>query len=222
MKKIQIAIAEDHVMFRQGLISLLKEFKDCNVLFDVNNGKELIDELANSKPDIILLDIDMPVMGGREALGIIRENYPDIKVIIISMHFERPYIIEFIRNGASAFLQKSCFFEELITTVNAVNEYGYYYEGKVSEVMIREIANNNNRNSTPLKIKLTERETEVLNLLLMSKSNIQIAESLGISVRTVEGHRQHLLQKTGSKNIVALISQALGEGLIESYKPDIL
>ena len=207
-QEITIGIAEDHVMVRQGLISLLKEFDGFNVIFDVNNGQELIEELALRKADIILLDIDMPVMGGKEALAIIRERFPDVKVIIISMHFDNLHISEFIKNGANSFLQKSCYFEELFTAINSVYEYGRYYNESVSRALAKEFTGQNSKRPNAQEIKFTKRELEILTLIQNQKTNEEIATMLCISSRTVEWHRSNLIHKTGSKHTQDLIQWA--------------
>ena len=135
-KPIHIAIVDDHVIVRQGLISLLAEYEEVNILFDANNGKELMDNLKSSKPDIVLLDIAMPIMNGKEALEKMQLKYPKIKVIVMSQYFHDEYIIEFIKAGASAFLPKNCDIDKLLDAINYVFEHGYYYDNRTAIVHI--------------------------------------------------------------------------------------
>lgn len=134
-KSIQIGIADDHLVLRQGLISLLKEYDNLNIVLSVNNGQELMDGLKKIQPDIILLDVEMPVMNGREALEKIKAEYPQIKVLIISQYFTNAYIIEFIKIGARGFLPKNCDIDKIVEAIQLVHENGEYYDDKVSSAM---------------------------------------------------------------------------------------
>jgi DNA-binding NarL/FixJ family response regulator len=135
---INVALAEDHVILREGLINLLnEEYEHIKVLFDVSNGRELLDELEESKPDVILLDIDMPVLNGKEALEEIKIKYPAIKVIMLSTHYNDSYIIEFIKMGASAYLSKASSMEEIVKAIDTVFEEGRYYDSGVLKALAK-------------------------------------------------------------------------------------
>lgn len=209
-ENITIALVEDHLLFRQGMLALLNESKICEVLFDVGNGKELLESMRISQPEIILLDIDMPVMNGKQALDILKLKYPDIKVIMLSVHFEEFYILEFIKNGANAFLPKGSDISIVIEAIKSVHEVGYYYDEHISELI--RIAGSDSKfikgkDSKPL---LTKREVEVWNLIRSGKTNNEIAELLFLSVRTVEWHRLNLSKKNFTKyngNIYPLKNQ---------------
>lgn len=214
-KQIKIGIADDHLVLRQGFISLLKEFDEMEVLIDVSNGKELLEELKKNKPDIILLDIEMPVMNGREALEKIKIRYPKIKVIIMSMHFNDAYIIEFIKNGARAFLPKNYDIDKIVDAIHAVNENGYYYDSKVSAAMAELIK----RNPMPEDVVtaasiLTQRELEIIRLMCLKKSTTEVAEVLYLSPRTVEGHRLNIYKKLNINKNTDLIEYALSNKLV--------
>jgi len=200
---IRIALAEDHLIVRQGFISLLNRIEDFKIVYDVNNGKELLDAMREERPDVVLMDIDMPVMGGRQALEIIKFKYPEVKVIMLSVHFEDSYIIEFIKNGASAFLPKAISFAKLREAIFTVNKNGHYYDEEVSQVLAQEVIRS--RSKHPDKHKLTKREVDVLNLIKQNKTNAEIAHILSISTRTAEWHRSNLMEKTGSKSVEDLL-----------------
>ncbi|HEY1039562.1 MAG TPA: response regulator transcription factor, partial [Bacteroidia bacterium] len=202
-----IGIAEDHLLVRQGMVSLLREFDELNILFDVGDGKELLARLKSDKPDVILLDIEMPIVSGREAMEKIKVMYPKIKIIIISMHFEDSYIIEFIKKGANGFLPKNCDIEKIVDAIFAVHTQGYYFDSEVSMVMAKTIINPDLIDKIP--DELTEREIEVLRYICYEKTNREIAEALSISQRTVEGHRKSIIDKTGAKNSMGLLMFAL-------------
>lgn len=213
---INIALAIDHTILREGMVDLLKKVENINILFDVNNGQELIDTLCISQePDIILLDIQMPVMDGKGAIEIINVKFPNIKVIILSSYFKDIYIKEFVKLGAKAFLPKGCDIKEVINAINIVYSSGYYYDSVVSVALVKEIRNEGQiKMPTISKIKFTEHEQKILVLLRNNKTNQEIAQLLCISIRTVEGNRANLLQKTGTKNLAALLYFAQINGLI--------
>lgn len=206
MNNIKIGIADDHKLLRQGLISLLKEYDHLTVVLEANNGIELLKILKKDKPDIILLDIEMPEMGGKEALGLIRVKYPKIKVIMMSMHFNDAYIVEFIQNGACAFLPKNCDIDKILDAIQTVHELGYYYDSKVSKAM----ADLLKRKTAPLAppIELTNKETIILRMICVKMSNAEIAQDLNLSIRTVEGHRYNIIKKTNTSSLDDLIEFA--------------
>lgn len=204
-KIINIAIADDHKVLRQGLISLLQEYDHLKVIIDVNNGRELLNALRGKKPDIILLDIEMPVMNGKEALEKIKLKFPQIKIIIMSMHFNDAYIIEFIQNGANAFLPKNCDIDKILDAIQSVYELGYYYDSKVSSAMADMLKKIPIIPSVVEETELTKREKEILKLICLKKSNIEIASILNLSVRTIEGHRLGISKKTNTSNLIELI-----------------
>lgn len=204
-KPIHLAIVDDHLVLRQGLIALLKEYDNLNIIFDVGNGKELLAELKTNKPDVVLLDIEMPIMNGKEALEKIQAKYPKIKVIIMSMHFNDDYIIEFIKNGACAFLPKNCDIEKIVDAIQSVYELGYYYDNKVSAAMASMLKNAPTKEDLVPGTQFTIREIEILKLIYIKKSNNEIADQLNVSIRTIEGHRYRISKKTKTTNPMELI-----------------
>jgi DNA-binding NarL/FixJ family response regulator len=204
-KIIKLGIAEDHLVLRQGIISLLNDYENIEVIFDVNNGKELLDAIKNNKPDIVILDIEMPTMDGKESLEKIKLNYPDVKVIILSMHFEDAFIYEFIKNGACAFLPKQCSIDSLVDAIHNVYIVGHYYDAKVSEAMANMIKKNSATNTIINDAIFTSREINIIKLICQRKTNKEIAEELELSVRTVEGHRYNISKKTGINNTLDLV-----------------
>jgi DNA-binding NarL/FixJ family response regulator len=214
---INLAIVDDHSVFRQGLIALLKEFDNLNVLLDANNGKELLVALKYNRPDIILLDIEMPVMNGKETLNRVHIKYPKIKVIMMSSHFNDDYIVEFIKSGARAFLPKNCDIEIILNAINSVYELGYYYDNKVSNAMAAMLKNPPvKEEETILVNEFTAREIEILKLIYAKKSNYEIADALSVSVRTIEGHRYRISKKTKTNNPVELIDYINQNNIIKS------
>lgn len=213
-QQIKIGIADDHVILRQGLIAILKEYPHLDIVLDVNNGQELMLELEKQLPDIILLDIEMPIMNGKDTLELIQLKYPSIKVMMMSMYFNDSYIIEFIKNGACAFLPKNCDIDKLVDAINTVYERGHYYDEKISEVIINVLKQLPPINKLiPKKLDLTNRELEIIELICSKKTNNEIANQLHLSVRTIEGHRYNISKKTNTTNTLELIEYATKNNL---------
>lgn len=215
-KPINIAIVDDHTFLREGLISLLKEIDSIQVLFDVSNGKEMLDMLKTHKPDIILLDIEMPIMNGKQALERLRIKYPKIKVLMLSQYFNDSFIIEYIKDGACGFLPKNCSSDKIVNALFSVHETGCYYDNKVSATMASLLK------KTPtvpenkyLDTPFTKQEITIIKMICSKKTNLQIADALNISERTVEGHRYNISKKTKTTNPMDLIEYALKNGLNE-------
>ncbi len=213
-KPIHIAIVDDHVIMRQGLISLLAEYEEINILFDANNGKELIDNLKTSKPDIVLLDIAMPVMNGKEALDKMQLKYPKIKVIIMTNYFDDEHIIEFVKAGASAFLPKNCDIDKLLDAINYVYEHGYYYDNRISAILAEMLKKTPVTTKSVAETEFTKQEIKVIKLVCLKKTNSEIANELHVSIRTIESHRYNISKKTNTTNTIDLIEHALKNGII--------
>ena len=215
-KKINIGIADDHLVLRQGLVSLLKEYDDLNVMIDVSDGKELLEALKTKKPDVILLDIEMPNMNGKVALEKIQLKYPHIKVVMMSMHFNDGYIVEYIKKGACAFLPKNCDIEKIVEAICAVRDNGFYYDDKVSVAMAATLKKMAHVDDLVLEqgTDFTRRELEIIKLICRRYSSSEIAHELNLSQRTIEGHRYNIAKKTGVTETAQLIEFAAKHNLV--------
>lgn len=214
MKKcIRIAIAEDHDLMRQGLVSLLDAEENISVVFDVENGARLFEELKKKKVDVILLDLEMPVLNGHQALKILAERYPEISVIVVSMHYADSFISESIAAGAKGFLPKNCDIDKVVDAIFAVQEQGYYFDDKISRALLNRIINSDNQPSKFTNDPLTTREHQIVELVCSGKTNKEIASLLCLSVRTIEVHRNTINKKTNTKNIAGLVTYAIKNGL---------
>lgn len=214
--KIKIVIADDEVLFREGISFLLRREPNMEILYEANNGAELIHFLKNNElPDIILMDLKMPEVNGVEATKIIHEIYPHIKIIALTSYNTKPFILNMIQSGACSFLKKNTTPQELIFTINEVEEKGFYYNTAIVEALHENI-------TAPKKKTLSffdenyisKREKEVLELICKQYSTPEIAKKLFISSRTVEGHRNNLLLKTESKNTAGLVVYALQNKIV--------
>ncbi|HQQ93932.1 MAG TPA: response regulator transcription factor [Bacteroidia bacterium] len=198
---INVGIVDDHKVFREGLIVLLARFREVNVMFDLENGQELLDILPIKKPDIVILDVDMPILSGRKTLQKIKELYPEIKVMMLSLHFDEIYVSMFFKDGANAYLPKGDGIREIMEAVNSIKEKGYYHDTRVSEILAHEMQRSSEEKRICDQVNLTNKERVIVPLLLLRKSNIYIAEELEISTRTVEWHRKNLFDKLNCKSI---------------------
>jgi DNA-binding NarL/FixJ family response regulator len=210
MKTITIAIAEDHVLIRQALRTMLEKEHEINVLFDVGNGKELLEQLKGELPQILILDIQMPVMDGAEVYEIIKLKYPNIKVIILSMHYNEAYVSKFVMAGVVGFLPKNCDFDQLLNTIYSVHEHGYYVDASMNT-----LSYNSYKIALPNgSKKLSERQISIIRLLYLEKNVEEISKLLFLSKRTVEWHKNQIFEKTETKSVVGLLKYAISSGII--------
>ncbi|MFT7387034.1 MAG: two-component system nitrate/nitrite response regulator NarL [Candidatus Endobugula sp.] len=185
---IKIILVDDHPLFREGIASRLNMHEGIDIIAEAENGKQLLEKLVDAKPDIVMMDISMPEMNGMDALEIVKEKFPDIRVIILSMHDDKEYIINVIRSGAEGYLLKDISGEEMITAIHKVYGGGKYFSGEVAHILVQE-------DTTDAGGVLTTREQLVLRLISHGNNNKSIANQLDISVRTVETHKRNIKQK---------------------------
>ncbi|WP_133996081.1 response regulator transcription factor [Dinghuibacter silviterrae] len=213
MRKIRMVIADDQRLFRKGLAALIEKEHDLEMVAEGDNGQELLDKLRElpEPPDVALLDMHMPVMNGVELNDILHNEYPEIKVIILSVYDQERFISKMIEAGACGYLIKNTEVDELLTAVRKVHETGFYFNQASLAAMKNawQYRNQNIRNLSRIPIDLTDREREVLKLICKEYTNNEMADTLNISVRTVEGHRNNLLAKTGCKNTAGLVVFAI-------------
>lgn len=216
--KIKMIIADDEILFRSGISFLLQREKNIDIVFEASNGQEVIDYLKSSenKPDIILMDLKMPELNGVEATKIVHKYYPEIKVIALTSYNSNSFILNMIQVGASSYLVKNSTPTEMIFTINEVAEKGFYYNDFVLQVIQDNITFEKNKQKSNFDGDyLTAREKEILFLICQQMSAVEISEKTFISPRTVEGHRNNLMIKTGSKNVAGLVVYAFQNGLID-------
>jgi len=212
-EEIKIGIAEDHTIVRSGLVSMLSEYERIKILFDVSNGEELMEILKTTKPDIILLDIEMPIMDGTIALEKIKKKHPKVKVIIITAFSGDAHIIEFTKKGVNSFLPKDCKIDELTEAIFTVYDKGKFFNQHVSGVIAQELAEPSIVAESDDE-GLTKQEIEIIKLICENKTSKEIANDLSLSLKAIEFHRSKILRKTNSKNMAALIIYAVQNKLI--------
>lgn len=214
MEKIRIAIADNHNLFRKGMISVIEKNENFLVVVEAENGKVLIEKLSLFNANVILLDLEMPVMSGYEAIEIIKVKFPDAKILILSMHDDDVIIASMINKGANGFLIKDDSFENVFEAIVTVVEKDFFFTPKIIEALekFRERANFKNKNNTV--VEFTNREKEILNLICHEYSTREIACKLNTSIRTVDWHRKNIFIKTNSKNSAGMVFYAVKNGLV--------
>lgn len=208
MKKPEIIIVDDHLIFRQGLKSLITSENIASVIGEASNGKEFLQLLSNLRPDLVLMDIDMPHMNGMEATQKALEMIPDLKIIAFTMFGDEEYYYKMIDLGVKGFILKSSGINELEKAIKEVIMGESYFSNEVLRKIISNLGRKNTA-KTNENANLTTRELEVLQQICLGLNNDEIAKKLFISPKTIKSHRSNLLEKTGCKNTPALILLAI-------------
>jgi DNA-binding NarL/FixJ family response regulator len=212
MKKIKILLADDHGIIRDGIKLMLNKSPELEIVAEANNGQEVIDYLAkNAKSiDVILMDINMPVMNGIEATQKISEIYSDINILALTMHIEETYISNMLKAGALGYILKESNKEELIDAIKSIASGKKYYSNEVSVTLINSLMSDDKDKDK----ELSEREIEILSFIASGNTNREIGEKLFISGRTVETHRRNILNKLEVKNTAEMIKYAIQNKLV--------
>lgn len=214
--KRTIALADDHVLLRNGLANLLKDL-DYQVVAEASNGKELLDKLqAGITPEVVLMDINMPAMDGYETTLWLKRNYPDIKVIALSMYDDEAAIIRMLRNGAKGYILKDSDPSELKAAIHAVLMKGFYHSEMVTGKLIHTINHLDEPEGSAVKdiVGLNEKELEFLKLACTEMTYKEIAEKMYLSPRTIDGYRDALFEKLDIKSRVGLVLFAIKKGIV--------
>jgi DNA-binding NarL/FixJ family response regulator len=216
MNKIKIAIADDYKIFRDGLKVGLSADEQLDVIMEADNGEDLLKEMETEVPDVILMDLKMPIMDGMEATRVIRKKYPTVKVLVVTMYEDDKFIIHLMENGANGYLLKNTEPDEIRKSIHAVFENGYYFNDLVNKALLKKLVIKNNfKPSFNQNIELTEREQEVLKLICEEKTAAEIGKEIFLSPRSVEGIRQRLIDKVGVRNTAGLVMFAIKNGLVD-------
>lgn len=214
MKTPEILIVDDHLIFRQGLKSLITSENIASVVGEASNGKEFLELLSHIKPDLVLMDIDMPHMNGMEATQKALELIPDLKIIAFTMFGDEEYYYKMIDLGVKGFILKSSGINELEKAIREVMMGESYFSNEVLRKIISNLGRKNSNKAND-NMSLTTRELEVLQQICLGLNNEEIAKKLFISPKTIKSHRSNLLEKTGCKNTPALILLAIKNKWVE-------
>lgn len=219
MRKIKLALCDDHTLFRVGMANILGQIHDFELILEAGNGKDLIDKIARKTPDVVLLDLQMPVMDGMTTADYMRDNYPLVKIVVLTMHDEDRMVLHLLEKGVSGYLLKDAEAGEVEKAVHKVMDEGIYLNEFVSKALHRRMTNKTDtkKPSGPFynsKILLSDREKEVLVLICEGLSTNEISDKICLSPRTVEGHRLRILEKTGTKNTAGMVAYAFKNNLV--------
>ena len=218
MEKIRVALVDDHQIVRDGIKALLEGSPNIEVVGEAETATEILNKIELIKPNIVIVDISLPDISGIELTKRITEKYLDIKVIVLSMHTTQEFIFNAIKSGAKGYLPKNITRNELIDSINAVSNGKEYFSKDISEIILKNYlkqVKNPERTPDYQEQELTVREKEILKLVAEGYSNQLIAEKLFISVRTVESHKNHIMQKLELTTTVELVKYALKNRIID-------
>jgi len=211
--RTKIILADDHKIIREGLRSLIEKQPDMEVIAEAQDGLMTVSLVQKLQPDVVIMDIGMPEMNGIDATTKITTEYKTVKVIALSMHSDRRFVMQMLKAGAAGYLLKDSAFEELVSAIHAVITKQHYLSQKITDVVVQEYLQNLPRNESTVFTVLTAREREVLQLIAEGKSTKQTASVLNVSVKTIETHRQQIMEKLDMRSIAQLTKYAIREGL---------
>ncbi len=216
-EKINIVVTDDHKLFRKGMIALLEDFDQVGNLYEAENGIELLKliETLETKPDLILLDINMPEMDGIEATKQLRKQYPEIRILILSMEEAPQLVSHLIGEGVNGYLLKNADPDELEIALKKVMRNDFYFSGSLSELIIGNAANLKKAEDAVETFKLSARELQVIRLICEEKTAAEIADDMAASSRTIEGIKKRILDKIGARNMAGVVIFAVKNNLIE-------
>ncbi len=218
MDKTRIFLVDDHPIVRDGIKALLVGHENYSIVGEAADGKELLDKLPDYKPDLVILDISLPKMSGIEITRIISEQYPEIKVLILSMHTGEDFIFNAIKAGAKAYLPKNTTRRELVEAINSLVAGDIYFNDAISNTILKSYirkAQNKEEPAEETENILSPRESEILKMVAEGYTNPEISDKLFISIRTVESHKNHIMQKLKLKTTVDLVKFAIRKGIVE-------
>lgn len=206
-------MADDHNLVREAIHALLEQKSEMEVVGETADGQTTLELARKTRPDVIIMDIAMPGLNGIETTRKIISDFPDTKVIALSVHSEKKFVFQMFKAGASGYLLKDCIFEELLSAIQAVIKNQIYISPKISGSVVRDYLGQSVKNDFNAFSVLTNREREVLQLFAEGKSTKQIASLLKVSIKTIETHRKQIMDKLNIRSIAELTKYAIREGL---------
>lgn len=216
MNRIKIVLVDDHRIFRDGLKSLLSEVDFIEIIGEASGGSELFESLTCLKPDLIMMDISMKGLSGIEVSRMLTASSPDVRIIILSMHTDEEFVISAIQAGVKGYLSKDASKEELLEAIKIIHEGGECYSKMISDSFLKSYARKYKAEQSLVENKtLTQREMEILKLAAVGQSNKEIADRLFISHKTVDCHKNNIVQKLKLKNTAEMVLYAVKHKIIE-------
>lgn len=215
--KIKVVVADDHAIVREGVRLILAKERDIDVVGEAADGAQALQLVEGAKPDVVVMDISMPGMGGIEATQKVKERYPKVNVLALTMHEDESYVFQLLRAGASGYVLKRAAAHDLVQAVRAAAKGEAFLYPSVARKVVEDYLKRVEAGEEKERYDgLTQREKEVLTLIAQGLSNQQIAEKLYISIKTVQTHRAHILEKLNLHDRTELVRYAIRKGLIEA------
>jgi DNA-binding NarL/FixJ family response regulator len=213
MKPIRILLVDDHTLVRAGFRSLLEDLAEVRIIAEAENGREALGLVAQHRPDVVLMDITMPGLNGLEAVARIKQDFPRVRVIILSMHAGEEYVLRALRVGATGYLLKDANIEELERALQVVGRDEIYLSPAIAKLVVTGYMRCANGETSSLE-QLTPRQREILQLIAEGRTSKEISQILGVSLKTVETHRAELMARLDIHDIAGLVRYAIRVGLI--------
>jgi len=214
-KKIRLLLVDDHPVVRRGMRSCLEGVKHVEVVDEAIDGNEALIKVKALSPDIVLMDIDMPNMNGLDATRLIRQDHPDTRVLILSVHTNKDYVLQIIRSGAQGYVLKDTSPADLVRAIESVDEGEPFFSADISQIVLNQYLEEAGADGTPGSIKLTTRERQVLSMIAEGQSNKEMANHLGVGVRTIETHRERVMNKLNIHSVAGLTKYAITNGIVK-------
>jgi len=213
MSIIRLLVADDHTIVRQGLVSMLEETGECQVVAQASDGAEAVEAALRTKPDIVVTDLSMPRLSGLEVVKRVRAQMPSVKTLVLTVHEEDEYILPIIRAGASGFLNKDTSVSELMAAIKAIHAGQAYFGARAARALAEQQQRPREIGLDPYDT-LTARERETFQLVVEGKTTKEIAQILDIGVKTAENHRARMMEKLGLRNTAEVVRFAARKGLL--------
>jgi two-component system nitrate/nitrite response regulator NarL len=214
-KKIRLLLVDDHPVVRRGMRSCLEGIRHVEVVDEAVDGKEAVEKVKALSPDIVLMDIDMPVMNGLEATKLLREEFPDTRVLILSIHTNKEYVLQIIRSGAQGYVLKDTSPADLVRAIESVDSGEPFFSPDISQIVLNQYLEEAGADSAGDAVKLTTRERQVLAMIAGGQSNKEMANELNVGVRTIETHRERVMNKLNIHSVAGLTKYAITNGIVK-------
>jgi two-component system nitrate/nitrite response regulator NarL len=214
-KKIRLLLVDDHPVVRRGMRSCLEGIRHVEIVDEAVDGKEAVEKVRKLSPDIVLMDIDMPNMNGLEATKLVREEFPDTRVLILSIHTNKEYVLQIIRSGAQGYVLKDTAPADLVRAIESVDSGEPFFSPDISQIVLNQYLEEAGADSAGDAVKLTTRERQVLAMIAGGQSNKEMANQLNVGVRTIETHRERVMNKLDIHSVAGLTKYAITNGIVK-------
>lgn len=213
-KRIKLLLVDDHPVVRKGIRSCLEGHEHLGILGEATDGQEAVNKVKELSPDVVLMDIDMPNMSGLEATKIIRKDFPKTRVLILSVHTNKEPVLQIIKSGAQGYVLKDASPDVLVRALEAIDAGEPFFSPDISQIVLNQYMAEANEDEAAESLKLTAREKQVLAMIAEGKSNKDMANHLGVGVRTIETHRERVMDKLNIHSVAGLTKYAIANGIV--------